>query len=479
MSDDDKPNFDFWAWYNEDRDAKRASRISRSPADPRYVPDQATRDSYFAKVLEGAAEEVATALIGTRNDTLNRTAYVTYRKAQTCLQPLERVTDAMAEASAKTGLDLVEIDRTLESAISSANRDGPWDIDWQQHETTGSVTIDPAELRDTYASTLASIEGGQGGDNPTPPLCAELLTRSALKQLPKAEPLIDNVLDQGTVALLYGKWGSGKSFIAWDWAASIAAGRAWQGRPTEQRRALYIAAEGAYGLRARMDAWEQGWKTTVEDGQLDILPRPLNLTNAIDVCNLAALIKWNGYGLVLFDTLARCMVGADENSAKDCGQVVDAMHRLREATPDGRGVITAVHHTGKDGKTFRGSSVFEAGADTVYAVKMDGAVITLGREKRKDGPEDDQHTLRLDPIPGTDSCVISIHRGADTSGAADRLMSVFLSAFDTTGCSRSDLRGAAEMPSSSFHRALNELLKSGQLANTGTDKRPFLVRGDL
>jgi hypothetical protein len=120
-------------------------------------------------------------------------------------------------------------------------------------------------------------------ENETPVLADLLLTRSALRNLPDPEPLIDGVLDQGTVALLYGKWGTLKSFIAYDWAASVATGRAWQGRPTEQRKALYVAAEGAYGYKGRTDAWEVGWRTKIHDDTLDILPRPVNLTHAADV----------------------------------------------------------------------------------------------------------------------------------------------------------------------------------------------------
>ncbi len=48
-------------------------------------------------------------------------------------------------------------------------------------------------------------------ENTTPVLADVLLTRSALRQLPDPEPLIDGVLDQGTGALLYGKWGTFKS----------------------------------------------------------------------------------------------------------------------------------------------------------------------------------------------------------------------------------------------------------------------------
>ena len=47
---------------------------------------------------------------------------------------------------------------------------------------------------------------------------------------------------------------------------------------------------------------------------------------------LAELIRWGGYGFVVFDTLARCMVGGDENTAKDCGLVVDVLNRLRNAS---------------------------------------------------------------------------------------------------------------------------------------------------
>jgi hypothetical protein len=306
-----------------------------------------------------------------------------------------------------------------------------------------------------------------------PVLADKLLTRSALRDLPDPAPLIDNVLDQGTVALLYGPWGVGKSFIGLDWAASVGTGRPWQGRRTEQRRALYVAGEGAYGLKSRVHAWEVGWQTEIPDGTLDILPRPVNLTHFGEIANLAALLDWNGYGLVVVDTLARCMVGADENSAQDCGRVVDTLTRLREHTPHGRGVVVGIHHTGKDGKTFRGSSVFEAGADSLYAANLDGAVIVLDRQKRKDGPRVDVHRLKLDPIEGTGSVVIGVSRGDSNAASTDVLLSHFNYHFAGSGASASQLLKVAEMPEATFYRALSELRKRGDLVNDGTDKRPF------
>lgn len=319
-----------------------------------------------------------------------------------------------------------------------------------------------------------STEHDSAGDEP-PALNHLLLSRSSINTLPDPEPLIDNVLDQGTVALLYGMWGTGKSFITQDWAASVATGRPWQARATEQRRVLYIAAEGAFGLKARLHAWETGWQHTIADDTFDVLPRPVNLTHYGHVRELGALIEWNGYGLVVIDTLARCMVGADENSAKECGVVVDALTQLRERTPGGRGVIAAVHHSGKDGKTFRGSSAFEAGADTVYSVTRDtdDGTIILNREKRKDGPHQDIHTLKLDPIPGTGSCALSVSPPHRHQHRADTLLSHFQSHFTATGATTAQLRDTCDLARATFFRALSDLVKRGDLINTGTDARPF------
>src|SRR4051794_4541821 len=62
-------------------------------------------------------------------------------------------------------------------------------------------------------------------------LRGQLLARADLTNLPEPEPLIENTLDRRTIALLAGHTGTGKSFIALDWACCVATGHAWQGRP--------------------------------------------------------------------------------------------------------------------------------------------------------------------------------------------------------------------------------------------------------
>jgi hypothetical protein len=278
------------------------------------------------------------------------------------------------------------------------------------------------------------------------------------------------------VNLLYGKFSTAKTFVALDWAASVATARHWQNRATIPRRVLYVAAEGAFGFRGRIAAWEIGWQTKIADDNFHVLPYPVNLTHYGEVNNLAALIDWSGYGFVILDTLARCMVGADENSAKDCGIVVDALTRILAHTPGGRGTVLGVHHAGKDGKTLRGSSAFEGGADTVYFTSRDGEVITLDREKRKDGPETDRHELRLGPIEGTHSCVIESHLSTATTSRAKQLSRTYDACFSATGCTSAALRDVADMKRDTYYRAVSDLLKAGELVNIGSPRRPFYTR---
>lgn len=306
-------------------------------------------------------------------------------------------------------------------------------------------------------------------------LTARLLHRGQLADLPTPAPLIADTIDIGTVAGLFGYWGSGKSFLGIDWACCIATGKPWQGRDVQQRKVLIVAAEGAYGLHARLTAWEAAWRHTIDPNTLHVLPLAVNLTKAPQVATLCDLIDEQRYGLVVIDTLARSIVGADENSAKDMGIVVDNLYKLRDAGTDT--TIVPIHHTGKDKQTVRGSSALESGLDTIYLTEGDGLHIKLTRTKRKDGPVDDTMNLRIESIPTTTSAIIR-YQGEDVRGHFDgskstQLMSTFVQHFHTTGASKAELRTVANMPPATFHRALSALVDEGRLTKHGTDQRPF------
>ena len=300
-----------------------------------------------------------------------------------------------------------------------------------------------------------------------------ILTRAELSTLPAPEPLIEGTLDRRTLSVLAGHWGTGKTFVALDWACSIAAGRRWQGRRTVTPAGtpvLYVAAEGAYGLAQRVDAWEQGWKA--DAGSLYVRPCPVNLYTGEGLADLCVFIAEYRPAFVVIDTVARCAVGADENNAKDMGVMVRALDLIKDATGDG--TVLAVHHTGKNRTTIRGSSALESSADTVYLMEGDSLLLTMTRTKRKDGPVEDTSLLTLRNIAR--SCVV------ESANSENPMASAFLApsghsaaqtlwdVFGTSGASRAQFRDACMdrgMSRSSAYRAMNDLVKAGEARMEG------------
>jgi hypothetical protein len=306
-------------------------------------------------------------------------------------------------------------------------------------------------------------------------LADRLLDRGALASLPVATPLISKVLDLHTVALLAGYWGTGKSFLAQDFAACVATGKPWQGRATTQGNVLYIASEGAYGLHGRLSTWETAWQRRIDPEKFLVLPMPVQITQTDQLAELVGIVKNLRPKLLVIDTVARCAVGLDENSSKDMGRFVDSLYRLRDAT--GEGTVLAVHHTGKDKLTVRGSSALEAGVDTVYTIEADGLTLKLDRKKRKDGPTPDTHLLKLASVAGCESVILE-SQGFGTAPSTNGLLSQFESQFSATGASGATLRLASDLSKTSFYRSLNALVNSGELTNTGTKQRPFYELAD-
>jgi hypothetical protein len=308
-------------------------------------------------------------------------------------------------------------------------------------------------------------------------LAGRLLTRDRLAALPAPEPLIEDTLDRRSVVLLGGRHGTGKSFIAIDWACSVATWKPWQGREVRGGgRSLLVVGEGAYGLERRIGAWEYAWSTKVPPERLVTLPVPVQLGSAEDVAALTRLVRDGDVDLVVVDTLNRCAVGLDENSAKDMGRVVDAAYRIRGDTA---ACVAIVHHTGKDGATIRGSSAIEAGVDTVYLTEGDAALIKLSRTKRKDGPTFDEHTLRL--LSVLDSCVVESTRDSSQQPrATDRAVLKILCDASATGpVSRSELRDMAvaslHIDRATAYRVLKRLVDGGHMRNVGTEARVSYV----
>lgn len=174
-------------------------------------------------------------------------------------------------------------------------------------------------------------------------LRAALVRGNDIHNVPPPSPLVAGILDLDALALLYGPSGHMKSFVAQSLALSVATKTWWFGHKVEPGPVLYIVAEGLSGVGIRADAWQvknRVWGC----GDLYWLPMAVNLLDAKWRDGLEHLVADLKPVLIVIDTLARCMTGGDENSAKDMGRVVEAAEGLRR--PSGACVLL-VHHTGK------------------------------------------------------------------------------------------------------------------------------------
>ena len=182
-------------------------------------------------------------------------------------------------------------------------------------------------------------------------LAGRVLRRDQLGNLPQPEPLIEDTLDQRTVALLAGRNSTGKSFLALDWSCCIVTGKPWQGRSVvDPGPVLYVAAEGAYGLEQRVSAWEHAWHHTASD--LDVLPEPVNLFTGAGVPQLREHVTERRYRLVVLDTWARSTVGGHENDNSDSTVAFERVDSLRRTGA----TVLVVAHTDKADSSTRGAS---------------------------------------------------------------------------------------------------------------------------
>lgn len=282
--------------------------------------------------------------------------------------------------------------------------------------------------------------------------------------IPKPDHLIDGVLDMNSLAIMYGPSQSGKSFISLDMLLRVAAGFDWQGKAVSQGRCLYIAAEGTGDIGERVAAWKSQYRTA-DISQADFLCMPVNLYDAASVAALKGLVTRGLYNFIVIDTLARSMVGADENSAKDAAIVIAAADALRSVN---EACVLLVHHSGYDATHARGSTAFRSASDTELSVKRtpDGLVI-LKAEKQKTRADGDKWVLALKPRE--DSLIVERAHDKPTDVTVTALVTLKALADndDDTGLTVGQWQSVAGLARASFFRHRKALVADKLVTYTG------------
>jgi len=236
-------------------------------------------------------------------------------------------------------------------------------------------------------------------------------TLSELRATPPPTFMVADYLIDNSFAVLYGAPASYKSFLALDWALSIAHGVDWNDRPTTQGAVLYLAMEGQSGIAVRAEAWHNENNLSDAGAPFYTVTTPIGMAmqDAPDVIHLTQAIDDTLGGvkptLIVVDTLARSFAGsgADENSATDMGHFVRSCDLLREIYDC---TVLAVHHTGKDSdKGMRGSSALLGAVDTSIAITRspDTMKVRVSVNKQKDVSEAEPLWLEAREVAFTQS----------------------------------------------------------------------------
>jgi hypothetical protein len=324
------------------------------------------------------------------------------------------------------------------------------------------------------------------------PLIRRLLSLSDLAALPPVVPLVDGLLYRSTLAQLAGPPGSYKSFLALALACCVALGEDFDDHKVPTAGVVvYVAAEGASGLRARVLAWCElaGVDPARLEGRLYFLTEPVQLGSVVDVTEAVELVRELGASLLVLDTRARCTLGLDENSATEQGKAVHAAEAIQRAVSGC--TVLAVHHTSRAGTAGRGSNAWDGAAWTDLRISGEELTAKLHCQKHKDVPAGCDHHLRLvrhvvspDAMAGCDEAqrstlVIVRTDPADASPETKPSTRAVLDVIRTTagpeGLTTATIRDLAMEAGHSrtiAYEAVNALVRMGSLRNVGTSKTP-------
>lgn len=298
-----------------------------------------------------------------------------------------------------------------------------------------------------------------------------LLTEDALRLIPPPIPLAAGWFYRRSLAVLYGPPKKGKTFVAVDLALAVATGRPWMGGPTEAGHVVYCLGEGVAGLSRRLEAWRLH-HGHADPADLSILPHVPQLHNPTDVADFIEAVGPARPALIIIDTLARAIVGVDENASKDMGEVVAQLDRIKEATG---ACVLVLHHTGKDAaRGTRGSSALTGAIDTGVEVRGDPQAMTLATTEQKDAEPVDPRQYRAEPVG--DSIVLVPTMDLTRASTSTIAVMEALVEVDTGGTATTlwkDMAAERGVPERTFYRAVKWLVDNHDVENVGSKKRPL------
>jgi archaellum biogenesis ATPase FlaH len=226
---------------------------------------------------------------------------------------------------------------------------------------------------------------------------AELLSRP-----PRPIPWrVHDIVADGTLTIVSGESGTGKSWLAQALCSGVANGRATAGLLCSKGIALYVDGE----MGAEMFIDQRLRPTGASSSEFELIDAMgLDISTPGDVAWLRTQIEEIGANLVVIDSLRRLAPSKAENDSDDMAPTISALAKLARDT---HAAILLVHHKGDGEKFWRGSTAIRDQADALFGLMRDdedGDVRRLscgkGKGKMRYAPEPADRFMVIDPEAG-------------------------------------------------------------------------------
>ena len=218
----------------------------------------------------------------------------------------------------------------------------------------------------------------------------KLFTKAEDIEMTPPQWLIDGMVEQEALSMVFGASGAGKTFVVLDMALSVATGKAYHGKEVKQAPVCYIAGEGHAGFARRINAW-----ATHNDVSLKGVPFYKSTSTVVMndpedanklMSEIDGIVQEVGEPkLIILDTMDRTLAGSDSDD-KDVAAYLTVCDEVR--LKYGATVIV-VHHVGHNHQErARGSTRLKGRLDSEYRVEMWGDFkLILTPTKMKDAEE--------------------------------------------------------------------------------------------
>lgn len=224
-----------------------------------------------------------------------------------------------------------------------------------------------------------------------------MLSVPELDQIPELSWLVDDLIAEESLVVLFGPTGSYKTFVSVALALSVSTGAAFAGRHTKKGPVVYVCAEGQRGIKWRIRAWLQACQR--RDPRLWVVPAAVAFDDQDQVGEFLYDLRSlpEAPSLVVVDTLARTFGEGDESSSRDMNIYLAAAERLIAELGT---TVLVIHHSGKkDRADPRGSGALIAAADTVLCLESNSRLrAAMAVTKQRETDEGREFEVILDEV---------------------------------------------------------------------------------